>query len=347
MNRSPLLLLLCLTAPQAFAGDAPIVVHGFVDTCYTWNRNAPQSHQNFVPGTGTTAEHANEFDLNLAAVDIVHDAKPAGFHVTIVAGSGTDVVHASEPRRDVYRYIYQASVFYKASARLMFEGGIYPSHIGFESFYSKDNWNYTRGWLGEFSPYYQAGVKVSYALSGRWSAQVHLLNGWQNIGENNDAKAIGTQIAFSSARLSAALNTFAGAELPNDNKHLRTFGDFLATWNVSPASSIGLTIDRGRQELPVAAANWFGAGGYLRRTFAERHAVALRVEHFRDPDNGISGTRQSLSGATLTYEFRPAPDLILKCEARRDSSTAPVFARQTDSWTRNETLLVIGAVATF
>lgn len=329
------------------ADDAPIALHGFVDACYTWNINAPRSRQNFVAGTGTTAEHANEFDLNLAAVDAVHAAKPAGFHITLVAGSGADVVHASEPRPDVYRYIYQASIVYKVRQRLTFEGGIYSSHIGFEGFYSKDNWNYTRGWLGEFSPYYQAGVKASFALSRRWTAQVHLLNGWQNIGDNNDAKAIGTQIAFSSARLSAAFNTFAGAELPHDNKRLRTFGDFVATWNVTPASSIGLTVDRGRQELPVAAANWFGAGGYLRHTFNERHAVAMRVERFRDPDNGISGNRQTLTGGTLTYEFRPAPDLIVKAEARRDFSTAPVFAKQTDALTRNETLLVIGVVATF
>lgn len=346
MSRKAVVPLLLVIAMSMHADDTPLALHGFVDTCYTWNRNAPRSRQNFVPGTGTTAEHANEFDLNLATVDALHAAKPAGFHLTVMAGRGADIVHASEPRRDVYRYD-QASLLYKTSDRVTFEGGIYPSHIGFEGFYSKDNWNYTRGWLGEFSPYYQTGVKASFALSGRWSAQVHLLNGWQNIADNNDAKAIGTQIAFLSSRLSAALNTFAGAELPNDNKHLRTFGDFVATWNVSPASSIGLTIDRGRQALPAAAANWFGAGGYFRHAFNRRHAVAVRIEHFRDPDNGISGTRQKLTGATLTYEFRPASDLIVKAEARRDSSTAPVFARQTDSLTRNETLLVIGAVATF
>ncbi|HEY6844277.1 MAG TPA: porin [Thermoanaerobaculia bacterium] len=327
---------------------AAVVFGGFIDAYYAWNANRPANHENFEPGTGTTAARANTFEINLGALTIDRDPAPVGFHFSLVAGNGTDIVHAADPARDTFRYIYQASIAYKATNKLTLEGGIYPSHIGFEGFYSKDNWNYTRGWLGEFSPYYQAGVKASYAFNDRWSAQLHLLNGWQIIGENNDAKAVGTQIAYNGPRLSASFNTFAGAELPNDNKHLRLFGDWWASYKATPKLSVAASLDRGRQQLPlVSVANWLGASLWGRYAIDDRHAFAARVDHFQDPDNAISGAAQSVGSATLTYEFHPASNLMVKTEARRDHSTAAIFAKSHGATARDETLLIVGVVATF
>src|SRR5579872_4858644 len=344
MRKSSCLLLVLL----ATSASAQTQIHGFIDGYYAWNSNQPADHQNFVPGTGTTAARANEFEINLAALTFDRDPKPLGFHLAVVAGNGIDVVHASDPARETFRFIYQASVAYQATNKLTLEGGIYPSHIGFEGFYSKDNWNYTRGWLGEFSPYYQAGVKASYAFNDKWSAQVHVLNGWQNIGENNDAKAVGTQLAYNGSRLSAAFNTFAGAELPNDNTHLRLFGDWWASYKATSKFLIAASVDRGRQDLPAdASANWLGVSLWGRYAFDDRHVVAARVDRFRDPDNAISGARQTIGSATLSYEFHPVANLNLKTEVRRDHSTAAVFSESHDALSKSETLLIAGVVATF
>jgi len=305
-----------------------ITVHAFVDGDYAWNGNHPASHENFFPGTGTTAERANELNLNLAAVELVRDAKPVGFHLSLVVGTGADVVHAAESQG--FRHVYQASVSYKRSDRVTFEGGIYPSHIGFEGFYSKDNWNYTRGWLGEFSPYYQAGVRGALQFSKRWSGELHVLNGWQTIHANGNGRAVGGKIAYADDRLSASLNTF--------DDRARHFGDLIATWKATPKLSLGGSLDRGHQQ----HADWLGLGGYARYAFDDGHAVAVRMERFRDPDNGISGFAQKLNEATLTYEVRPTPNLILKLEGRRDHSTANVF-----DGSKTQTLVVAGAVATF
>jgi hypothetical protein len=71
--------------------------------------------------------------------------------------------------------------------------------------------------------------------------------------------------------------------------------------------------------------------------------VAIRAEQFHDPDNGISGTPQTLREATLTYEMRPHEHLILKLETRYDRSTAAVFADDE----RDQFLALVGAVVTF
>lgn len=345
-NVAAIALLFIAIAARAEESAKAVTIHGFVDGYYAWNSNNPASHESFFAGAGSTAEHANELTLNLAALEIVRDAAPLGFHLSLVAGDGADVIHAAESKG--FRHIYQASVIYKVSDRLTIEGGIYPSHIGFESFYSKDDWNYMRSWPGELSPFYQNGIHASYQFDSHWSGDVHLLNGWQHIKDNNDAKAIGVKIAYTSDRLNTSLNTFDGPELPNDNTHWRHFGDLIASYKATPKLSLAGSLDRGHQELPGdIAANWLGIAGFGRYAFDDRHAVAVRGSLFHDPDNAISGAAQRLTEETLTYEFHPVTNLIVKIEGRHDHSTAAVFARKTNESTNNQTIAVIGAAVTF
>lgn len=346
MKRTIFVLFLC-SGGQARADESSISLNGLLDAYYAWNANAPRTHANFVNGSGTTAKRANEINLNLAAVDLARDPRRVGFHLIVIAGSGADVVHAAERR--IFRNIYQASLSYNApiGKGLLCEAGIYPSHVGFETFLSKDNWNYTRGWMGEFSPYYQLGVKASYSFSNRWSGQIHILNGWQNIADNNGAKTAGTQVAFNAGRFSASFNTLIGPELPNDERHLRYFGDFVGTYKVTPSMSIAVSVDRGRQRFSTGTANWVGTSLWARYAFDERRAVATRIERFADSRNAISGASQTLAGATVTYEYRPRKNLILKIEARSDRSTAPVFSIAIDSLSRHESLALLGATVMF
>ena len=278
-----------------------------------------------------------------------------------VAGNGADVVHAGEPTgegtgRDVLRHVYQASVGYRAAIGrgVLIEAGIYPSHIGFESFLSKDNWNYTRSWQAEFSPYYQTGLKLSTSLSDEWSVQLHVINGWQIVGETNDAKAVGTQVAYSSDRVSVSFNTFAGPELPGDDEHWRTFGDLIVVVHVTPSLDLAAVLDAGYQARPgQPPARWQAAAVAGRHAFSPRTAISLRTEVFHDPDNGISGSPQTLTGATATLEHRPHAQLILKLEGRYDRSTRAVFSGRTSAFDgtregrKRQSLVVLGAVATF
>ncbi len=317
-------LLLLVLAAHAH----PQTVDGWVDGYYAWNKDHPGSNLNWYPGIGTTGEHADQFALNVAALQIVRDPKPFGFHLTLVAGDSADVVHSAEPNRNT-RYVYQACVTYDAKI-VQLEAGVYPSHIGFEAYFSKDNWNYTRGWLGELSPYYQTGIKVARTFNAHWSAQVHVLRGWQNISDSHAPSAVGTQIAYSDANWSASFNTYV------DNH--RKFGDLVATYKATPKLSLGTSVDHGYQ----SPANWVGVAAYARYALDDRNAFAFRAERFRDPDAGISGFSQTLNEQTLTYELRPHKHLILKLEGRRNHSTAPVFNNSTD-----QKLAIASAVVTF
>jgi hypothetical protein len=350
-------LLLAQAAPPATEPPA-LQLHGWVDVFYGLNANRPSDGTSFLPGTGTTARRANQLSLNAAALDVSLEPRPVGFHLTLGFGSGLEVVHSAEPAGsavgpDVFRNVYQATVSYAApiGSGLLFEAGIYPSHIGFETFFSKDNWNYTRGWMGEFSPYYQAGLKIAYSFDAHWSAQLHLLNGWQTIGDNNRAKAVGTQIAWTNDRVTLGFNTFAGPELPGDDSHWRLFGDLTAVVKATPWLSLGATADVGRQDRAEGAAVWHAAGLYARFGLHERAALALRAEYYDDVDGFFSGSPQVLRDGTATLELRPNEHFILKLEARYDWADAALFSGQNEgerpTFSRTQALAIASAVATF
>jgi Putative beta-barrel porin-2, OmpL-like. bbp2 len=339
-----------------------IELSAFVDGCYAYNANEPADHANFFPGAGTSAKRDDELSLNLAEIDLVIPAKPVGLHLSLGFGNATEVVHAGEVSGaatgpDVWRNVVQASLQWqtKLGRGLLLEAGIFPSHIGMESFQTHLNWNYTRSWLGELSPYYQTGLKLAYPLSEHWSAQVHLLNGWQMIGDVNRGKTLGAQLAYSGSRLSVSLNGIAGPELPDDNEQIRALGDVVATWKATKSLSLGVSADAAREGRPTGPdAAWKGIGLYAR--FAPPHsptAFAVRTESYDDADGAISGIAQKLKELTATLEHRPVQHLILKLEGRYDKSSALAFAGDrpgpdgTPVRKRDQFLVLLGAVATF
>ena len=333
-------------------------VEGGADVYYGYDFNRPADGASFIPGTGTTAKRDNAFSLNLASLGVSVEPAPVGLHVLVGFGTGMEVVHAAEPVApgigpQVWRYLQQASLSY-AHGPLTLEAGVYPSHIGLESFQSQLNWTYTRSWMGELSPYYQTGLKGTWTFSKEWSAQLHLLNGWQTIGENNRGKALGTQVAYAGKRLSATFNTFVGEEGSGDATGLRLFGDLVATYAVTDAFSVSGTADVGTQRRPgMDAALWYGAGLNARVQVARPVAVAARAELYQDRDGLISGTAQRLAEGTVTLEVKPAEHLVLKLEARHDRSTAAVFGGPettldgTPVPRSHQTLVVGGATAYF
>jgi len=141
-------------------------VRGFVDGVFAYNFNRPADHANFFPGVGTSAKRDNELTVNLAQVDIALAPAPVGFKLSVGFGTAAEVVHAAEARGvaahpDIWRNLVQASALWqtKLGRGLLLEAGIYPSHIGMEAFASKDNWNYTRSWLGELLPTTRRGSR--------------------------------------------------------------------------------------------------------------------------------------------------------------------------------------------
>ena len=68
--------------------------------------------------------------------------------------------------------------------------------MGAEVIETKDNWNYSRGLLFTYAiPFYHFGVRAKYAFNDKYSLTGFLVNGWNNVVDNNSGKTYGVAVA--------------------------------------------------------------------------------------------------------------------------------------------------------
>jgi hypothetical protein len=50
------------------------------------------------------------------------------------------------------------------------------SFIGYDSFYAKDNLNYTRSFIADYSPYFMGGLFAQYQFTGAIRSAFYVIN---------------------------------------------------------------------------------------------------------------------------------------------------------------------------
>lgn len=328
-RRAPLVLAaLMLRAPLLAASapwDAPLPVKfgGFVDSYYAYDTRRPPARDRAF--TTQPARH-DEFNVSLAFVEAVVSGDRVRGRLALQAGNSVQSNYAGEPRAgnvsgsELARHIQEAVAGYEVTDGLWIDGGIFFSHIGLESWISRDNWTYGRSLMGDYSPYYQAGVKASYRFDQAWSSQLHVLNGWQNISENNDNKALGGQLAWTGeSGWSAAYNNFWGQEAGNQG---RFFNDLVVRTPEFGRLQLALSADYGIQRKPAGGnfSRWY-AGTFIGRwKFDERLSAAARVERYVDQDQVIVNTGGQgafrTTGASVNLDKLLHRRLLWRLEAR-------------------------------
>lgn len=344
-ERSRRLFILLAGAATALLSPRPspaqVELHAFVSTGYSYNFNQPPSRTNQLRVFDVDD---NSFRLDVAEIvaqKVAARSGEAGFRVDVVAGSSIPRVSAAaglfrDPATGEAEDIdlQQAFVTYVARVGrgLRVDAGKFVTHMGYEVIEGYDAYddNASRSFLfGYAIPFTHTGVRVSYAPSGAVTAQLHVVNGWDDARDNNTAKSVGAQLALTpSSRTSLVLNAMTGAERADDNDDLRSVVDAVATWKALDALSVGVNLDYGREEnLPAAGttATWKGAAVYARVGVSSRVALCGRGEVFDDVDGVRTGVLQRLGEVTLTPEVRVTPQVILRGDVRFDWSTEDVF----------------------
>ena len=166
--------------------------------------------------------------------------------------------YAAEPSNgaisgpDLSRHIQEAVVGVRVGDRLWVDGGVFFSHIGQEGCISRDNPTYTRSLVADYSPYYSAGVKLTWQPSAALTAQLHLLNGWQNISETNGDKAVGLRFDWAvSPSVTLGYSNFLGNEAPDDQPTRTRFFNEVFGKVTAGRTDLWLTLDFGRQDPPT------------------------------------------------------------------------------------------------
>ena len=226
---------------------------------------------------------ANEFTINNAVLGLRYQNERVRGAVGLHAGTYVEANYAGEPA--VLRPIYEAYAGFRPWAKAWLDLGVFTSNIGFESALSQDNWTLTRSLMAENSPYYEAGARLTYEVSGRLTLTGLVLNGWQNIRDNNRAKAVGTQIQWKPTnKLLVNSSTFYGNEQPqNLISRRRYFHDFYVSYAATSRLSLALVFDVGKQQQANHRAQldtWHTGAAFVRYQLADRWWLAGRAEYY-------------------------------------------------------------------
>lgn len=354
-----------------------ITINVFASVSYTWNFNDPANNLDQL--------RAFDYDHNSLRVDgaelvlqkAVVNRGDFGFRFDLAFGAVAHVGAARGLFRDPKTGragdfdLQQAFASYVAPVGhgLKLDVGKFVTPVGAEFIEGYDGYNdnFSRSLLFTYAiPFTHTGIRLSYAFNDHFTATVMLVNGWDDVVDNNAAKSFGVSFTITPvAPVSIYLNYIGGPERDNDNRDLRHLVDVGVVWKATSRLTITLNGDWGLDanavpltapapivslpsSLPVVApkdtgdtvtgaakdAQWVGAAAYLRAQLTHRFALSGRGEIFCDLDGFRTGTAQRVLAGTITPELRVTDGLLFRGEFRIDSSDHSVFTRA-DGLTRH------------
>lgn len=317
-------------------------ISGFADLYYQYDFNQPATKER--PPFVYNHKRNNRASVNLALLKVTYDNAKLKANIALMAGDYAKYNLASEPRW--LQYVYEANLGYRFTNKLSVEAGVLPSHIGFESAVSKDCWNLSRSLLAENSPYFETGVKVNYTVNKKWMASALLLQGWQNIKDNNRSKVFGTQVVFTpNEKWLFNSSTFLGNEQPDSIAAVvRMFHNLYITRVLTSKTNIALLFDAGVQ----GKQRWWGGAAMVQFKLTNQLTTALRAEYYADKNGIIVSAYKPLpfsaSGFSVNIDFLPANFLALRSELKYYSSENALFFRQSTRTPDNFSLLFSASV---
>lgn len=311
-------------------------VSGYLETYYAFDFNKPPG--SIIDPYLFSHHRHNEFNLNVGLIqlDVSHPKYRArmGLHTGTFATDN----YAAEP--DLLKNIYEAYVGLSLNnaKTLWLDGGIFTSHIGFESAISLDNWTLTRSLLAEHSPYYLSGVKLTYKPNEKWEFAGIISNGWQRIQrlEGNSLLSLGSQLLYRpDENITLNWSTFVGTDDPDENRRLRYFNNLFARFRVSELFQLVIGFDIGaQQKSPGSSGYHYWTSPIIIGNFIldDHWEAAFRAEYFADENQVIISTSSpagfSTGGLSWNVDYKPVSDLAWRIEGRWLHSKNDLFRTQ-------------------
>jgi putative OmpL-like beta-barrel porin-2 len=338
--------------PAKNAGDAPAAevrqveparrqwhYGAYLDLSYLLDFNYPENHR---WRSKVTTQRVNELAPNMIMGYVRKDADESsrwgmefavqgGYDVTGQVPNATFRYGPQVGDADAFSHFARANVSYLApvGTGLKITAGLFNSFIGYESFYAKDNFNYTRSYLPDYSPYFMFGLSAQYQLTESVKSAFYIINRYNYLSYPNNLPSYGGQLAWSaSSSVTLIQNFYYGPDQSNtDLRYWRFFSDSSIQWkhnNLTLALVYDVGLERAIPEAGGARTYWTGSAIYTHWQFTKTWAFAIRPEVYYDPDGTMTGARQFIKAITTTIEHRlPIAGTItrLRLEYRYDDST--------------------------
>jgi hypothetical protein len=343
-----------------------------IDGYYSYNFNNPAGRINLLRAYDVAH---NSFSLSQAAVIIeqapnVEAGRRFGLRLDLQYGQATETVQGNannELRPQAYRPVWQAYGTYVAPVGdgLTVDFGKFAGNLGYESNYTKDNFNYSRAYFFNFLPFYHFGFRAKYPVNDKLAVSYNLMNGAQQSEDFNRFKSqqVGLTITPTS-KVSWQVNYYVGREQrdvvanlnptfptlptqpglpigiinpsPKGRFHVfDTYATINATDKLTFAGEFDYVVNRVEEFSPPSHVT--GGAAYVRYQFTPVFALAGRAEYLSDRGGLFSGVTQALKETTLTADFKlDESSFLIRGEWRRDFSNRPFFLTETPGFLKRD-----------
>ncbi len=308
---------------------------GFFDVGYLLDFNHPGNH---LFRNRATTPFVDELELDMAGLYLNKDASkqsPWGMELLVQAGEDSKTFGFSDTAPNLaganwLRQLGRADVSYLVPIGngLTIQGGIFNSLIGYDSLYAKDNFEYTRPWGADFTPYLMMGVNASYPFSQKWSGTLYVIDGYAHLAHPNNVPTVGGQVAYkANDRLTVKETLFYGPQQEDTAlEYWRFFSDSIAEWKGKQVT-YAFEYQAGTEDVATPGnprTFWTAAQLPVHWTVHGPWSVTFRPELYWDPEGRLTGVAQFIKAFTSTVEYRMPyrwTNTIVRVEYRYDDST--------------------------
>src|SRR6476620_8778797 len=220
---------------------------------------------------------ADTLHVNMGKITIDRAPAPVGFHLDVGFGQTFSVIHSTDRAPEAFKYFEQAYVSLKPKSwkGVEIDAGEFVTSAGAEVIETNGNWNYSRSLLFSWAiAYYHFGVRATVPI-GKFTAGVQVVQGWNNIYDNNSGKTVGITGAYAWKKVTWSHNYYVGPEKTHTNKGIRHLYDTTVLVNQTDKLSYYINFDYGHESFPGAnAAKWGGLAGAMRYQVGKKSALA-------------------------------------------------------------------------
>jgi hypothetical protein len=312
---------------------------GFVDTYYAYDFGRPPTFdRSFFDGATFTTQPSrhDEFNLNLAYVEAILSGNRLRGRLAFQAGTSVQSNYAAEPTNGLIsgpllsRHIQEAYAGYQVMPSLWVDAGIYYSHMGMESWASKDNPTYTRSLVSEYSPYYSSGARAVWQATPSITVRGDVVNGWQNISETNTDKGAGLRVNYSpKPTVLVSYYNFFNHELDGRNRTYNGVGAKVTRGSATFLGELDYGIMSAGSSPGDSSGTFWGFTAIARQQVTSKVAFAARLERYGDPDqvNVITGLDNAFydTGASFGIDVTPQSRFLWRTEVRGFFGGTPIF----------------------
>lgn len=315
---------------------------GMAYASYNYNFNTPDSGGNDLRIFDV---NHNDFTMDLLQLEVSKQTDSGiGFHTVLDYGKTAGLIQSDWGGDLAHNFeIQQAYVTYTwgIGNGLDMQFGKFATLLGGEVIESPYNPNISRSFMfGYAIPFTHTGALFSYALTDMLSLSAGVVNGWDNVSDNNNGKTFLGSLGLEIGDLAWTFNGVYGAE--DDDSGASKTGVFDTVLTYTPMDHVDFLInfDHGTASDVLGAKNaeWTGLsgivslGGGLLNPGWEKWSVALRGEWFSDDANYRTGAYDgdgnvNLWEITTTLKWAMSDNLQARLEYRHDDANRRVFGK--------------------